>query len=95
MNGVLHERPGVYSSYDASSMISRSSAEKVVGVAACAAKGEAGKAVHIHSYNEGITVFGKDAADKPGMAAMLKLLFQGGAGTVVAVAASVGDAAAD
>ncbi len=95
MNGTLHERPGVYSSYDASSVISRSSAEKVVGVAACAAKGEAGKAVVIHSYSEGAAAFGRDAAEKPGMETMLKLLFQGGAGTVVAAAAGIGGAEAD
>lgn len=95
MNGTLHERPGVYSSYDASTVISRSSAEKVVGVVACASAGEKGKAVKVRSYSEGLAVFGRDEAEKPGMAAMLKLLFLGGAGTVVAVAAGVGSGAAD
>ncbi|MGM9619322.1 MAG: phage tail sheath subtilisin-like domain-containing protein [Oscillospiraceae bacterium] len=87
MNGTLHERPGVYSSYDASSVISRGSAEKVIGVAACAVKGTAGQAVTLHSYSEGLAAFGADEAGKPGMAAMLRLLFLGGAGTVVAAAA--------
>lgn len=95
MNGTLHERPGVYSSYDASSVISRGSAEKIVGLAACAAKGTAGKTVMIHSYREGIAAFGEDAADKPGMAAMLRLLFLGGMSTVAAAAAGVGDGEAD
>ena len=31
---VMHERPGVYSSYDASTAISGGGAKKVVGVAA-------------------------------------------------------------
>ena len=35
---VIHERPGVYSSYDASSAISGGAAKKVIGVAARAAK---------------------------------------------------------
>lgn len=95
MNGTLHERPGVYSSYDASSVISRGSAEKVVGVAAHAAQGTAGEVVRVHSYSEGIGVFGEDTAESPGMSTMLKLLFLGGAGTVAAVAAGVGEGQAD
>ena len=35
----MHERPGVYSSYDASAVISAGRAAKVIGVAAKAAKG--------------------------------------------------------
>lgn len=95
MNGTLHERPGVYSSYDASSVISRGSARKVVGVVAHATKGTAGAVETLYSYSEGIETFGEDAAGKPGMSAMLKLLFAGGAGTVAAVAAGVGDGQAD
>lgn len=87
MNGTIHERPGVYSSYDASSVISRGSAEKVIGIAACAATGNAGTAVRLHSYQEGVAVFGADEAQTCAMSTMLKLLFLGGASTVVAAAA--------
>ena len=42
---VIHERPGVYSSYDASVVISGGGAGKVVGVAAKASKGATDKTV--------------------------------------------------
>ena len=86
MNGTLHERPGVYSSYDASSVISRGSAEKVIGVAAKAAGGTANRVVTVTDYAAGVSIFGADAAGSPGMSAILKLLFLGGAGKVAAVA---------
>ena len=57
---VMHERPGVYSSYDASSAISGGTAKKVIGVAARAAKGEANRAVRITSYTAGVSAFGED-----------------------------------
>ena len=41
----LHERPGVYSVYDTSSVLSGGRAARTIGVAARAAKGEADKAV--------------------------------------------------
>ena len=40
----LHERPGVYSVYDASSVVTGRRAAQAVGVAAKAAKGEIGRA---------------------------------------------------
>lgn len=40
MNSTIHERPGVYSSYDASTAISSGGAGKVIGVAAKAASGD-------------------------------------------------------
>lgn len=86
MNSTIHERPGVYSSYDASSIVSGSAAGKTVGVAAIAAGGDAGEVITLHSYAEGLSTFGEDAEHAPGMAAMLKLLFCNGAGCVKAVA---------
>ena len=41
----MHERPGVYSSYDASAVVSAGRAAKVIGVAAKAVKGTAGEVV--------------------------------------------------
>lgn len=86
MNSTIHERPGVYSAYDASSIVSGRAAGKTVGVAAIAADGDTGEAVTLHSYAEGLSTFGEDAEHTPGMAAMLKLLFRNGAGCVKAVA---------
>ena len=81
----MHERPGVYSSYDASTVISAGRAAKVIGVAAKAAKGTAGEVVTLTGYAAGVAAFGEDAADAPGMSTILRLLFANGAATVAAV----------
>ncbi len=95
MNSTIHERPGVYSSYDASSILSGEHTGKTVGVAAIAAEGDADEVVLLHSYAEGVEAFGEDAAGTHGMAAILKLLFANGAGAVKAVAVAVEDNEAD
>lgn len=95
MNSTIHERPGVYSSYDASSILSGEQAGKTVGVAAIAAEGNADEVVLLHSYAEGVEAFGEDAAGTHGMAAILKLLFANGAGAVKAVVVAVEDDEAD
>lgn len=82
---VIHERPGVYSSYDASTAISGGGAKKVVGVAAKAAKGETNKVVMLTSFAAGVAVFGEDSEDAS-MAALLRLLYLNGAASVAAVA---------
>ena len=79
----LHERPGVYSAYDTSSVVSGGRAVQAVGVAARAAKGDAGKPVTVTGYAAGVSVFGEDEA--PGMSTILRLLFTGGASSVTAV----------
>lgn len=79
----LHERPGVYSAYDTSSVLSGGQAVRTIGVAAKAAKGEVGKPVTVTGYAAGTAVFGEDAA--PGMSTILRLLFTGGASAVTAV----------
>ena len=91
MNNTIHERPGVYSSYDASSILSGVNAGRTVGVAAIAAEGDCSEVVLLHSYAEGIEAFGEDAAGTHGMAAILKLLFANGAGAVKAVTVAVDD----
>ncbi len=86
MNQTIHERPGVYSSYDASSVVSARAAAGTIGAAAVAVKGTANKVELITSYEEGKEKFGEDAENTPGMSTLLKLLFLNGAGTVKAVA---------
>ena len=86
MNSTIHERPGVYSSYDASSVVSARTAARTVGAAAAAAKGTANSVEMITSYEEGKEIFGEDAAGVYGMSTLLRLLFANGAGTVKAVA---------
>lgn len=91
MTTIIHERPGVYSAYDASTVIRGGRAVRVIGVAAKSTAGTANTPVTLTSYEAGISVFGEDAADSPGMAAMLKLLFLNGAATVVAVSVEEDD----
>ncbi len=86
MSTILHERPGVYSSYDASSVIRGGRAVRTVGVAAKAASGSANAPVTLLSYEQGVSAFGEDASGTAGMSTLLRLLFQGGASQVVAVA---------
>ena len=81
----MHERPGVYSSYDASTVVSAGRAAKVIGVAAKATKGTAGEVVTLTGYAAGVAAFGEDASAAPGMSTILRLLFANGAATVTAV----------
>ena len=90
MSEMRHERPGVYSVYDASSVTSAGRAAKRIGVAALAVKGTANTAVTLTGYGAGVEVFGEDGADTPGMSTLLKLLFANGASTVYAVRVDAG-----
>ena len=82
MSEVRHERPGVYSAYDASMAVSAGRGSKTVGVAAKALRGPVGEAVTLTGYTAGVSVFGED---KNGMSAIVKLLFLNGAARVEAV----------
>lgn len=66
MSEMRHERPGVYSVYDASSVTSAGRAAKRIGVAALAVKGTANTAVTLTGYGAGVEAFGEDGADTPG-----------------------------
>ena len=91
MTTIIHERPGVYSSYDASSVIRGSRATRVIGVVAKSTTGTPNTPSTLTSYHGGISIFGEDAPDTPGMSTLLKLLYQNGAATVVAVAVAEND----
>ena len=91
MNTIIHERPGVYSSYDASNIIRGNRAVRAIGVAAKSAAGTANVPVTLTSYEAGISAFGEDAPESPGMSTLLRLLFLGGASVVTAVAVEDGD----
>ena len=95
MSETRHERPGVYSVYDASSVTSAGRAAKRIGVAALAVKGTVNAVVTLTGYSTGVDVFGEDEAGAPGMSTLLKLLLANGASTVYAVrVAAEGDLAA-
>ncbi|WP_326159826.1 phage tail sheath C-terminal domain-containing protein [Oscillibacter sp.] len=87
---MRHERPGVYSAYDAAAVVSAAKGSKTIGVAAKAARGTVGEAVTVTGYAAGVAAFGEDT--DPGMSTLLRLLFLGGAGKVVAVRVADEDA---
>ena len=80
-NVTVHERPGVYSSYDASRVVSASRGAGTVGLAASAASGKTGEVVTLYSYAEGAAAFGEGGE----MGEMLAALYANGARTVKAV----------
>ncbi len=94
MSTAVHERPGVYSSYDLTSALWRRNGSKVIGLAALASQGEENKAVTLTSYEEGLLQFGEDG-ESVKMAALLRLLFLNGASQVVAVRVSSAESYAD
>ena len=83
MSESRHERPGVYSSYDASAVVTAGRGSKLIGVAAKAASGTVGEVVTLTGYTAGVAAFGEDV--DPGMSTILRLLFLNGASTVAAV----------
>ena len=83
MSEMKHERPGVYSVYDASAVVAAGRGNKTVGVAAKALRGTVGEAVVLTGYTAGVAAFGEETV--PGMSAILRLLFANGAATIVAV----------
>lgn len=85
MNSIIHERPGVYSSYDAAASLRGGRSVRAVGAAAKSKIGDPNVPVTVTSYEMGLSVFGEDDAGSPGMSTLLRLLFQGGVSAVTAV----------
>ena len=85
MSENQHERPGVYSVYDASAVVSAGRATRIIGVAAKATKGTVNQVVTLTGYTAAVSAFGEDTQESPGMCTMLRLLFANGAATVLAV----------
>ena len=61
----LHERPGVYSVYDTSSVVSGGRAVRTIGVAAKAARGDVDKPVTVTGWTAGVSAFGEDETAGP------------------------------
>ena len=82
MSITYHERPGVYSDYDASSVTAAGSGVRMVGLIG-QSEAEAGLYT-VTDYRSGAAVFGADSQ----LSAMLKLAFANGASTVLAAPVS-------
>ena len=88
MSIVYHERPGVYSDYDASSITATGRSERVIALAGLS---EAKAGVYtVTSYSAGKSVFGENSQ----LGRMLRLAYQNGAGTVLACPVAEDTAAA-
>ena len=83
-NVTQHQRPGVYSVYEASSVLGGTGGGKAAAIAAVSTQGTAGKLYSLASYEEGVAAFGA-AGD---LTAAIRLLFQNGASKVYAVPVS-------
>lgn len=83
MSITTHERPGVYSSYDASSVVGAAGAGRTVGIVGTSGAGTAGERYFFSRCEEADGVFGTD-----GLAALIRLLFLNGAAAVYAVPVS-------
>lgn len=81
MSTITHERPGVYSSYDTSTVVSAGVSTKTVGLAAKAASGQTGQPLRITSYTACTETFGENCL----MSELTRLLFLNGAASVVCV----------
>ena len=79
MNMTDHERPGVYSSYDASAIVSGSGAGKTVGLVAVGTCEEMGTVVPISRQEEAVAAFGAGTA----LTELVRLLLLNGAAATV------------
>ena len=82
MSVTTHQRPGVYSSYDASSLVSGSAAGRLVGLAAVNTAAQAGQVYLVTDYGKAVNLFGGEGE----MANLIALALRNGAGGVAAVA---------
>lgn len=81
MSTTYHERPGVYSSYDTSTIISSNSSGRTVGAAALSKGGTAGTLYTLTRYEDAAGIFGSG----DNMSALVRVLFLNGAAQVKAV----------
>lgn len=84
MNLTTHERPGVYSSYDASTLVRGSGGHQIVGLAAINSVAAAGVPITVTSYEGAVAAFGSQEG-KQDMAELIRVALLNGAAAVVAV----------
>nr|DAG06704.1 MAG TPA: tail component [Caudoviricetes sp.] len=83
MSIAAHQRPGVYSSYDASSVVSGNSAGRLVGLVGVNTVAQAGVAQTITSYDQAVAAFGSNGCED--MAGLIRLALRNGASGVVSI----------
>ena len=83
MSISVHQRPGVYSSYDASAVVSGRGSGRLVGLAAVNTQAQAGTVQIITSYDKAVAAFGSNGGED--MAELIRLALKNGASGVAAV----------
>ena len=86
MSITVHQRPGVYSSYDASGLVSGSNTGRLVGLAGISTAVPAGTVQTVTSYDQAVKLFGGQGGE--GMAELIRLALKNGASGVAAAAAA-------
>lgn len=92
MNLTTHERPGVYSSYDASTLVRGSGGHKTVGLAAINSTASAGVPITVTSYEAAVAAFGSQEG-KQDMAELIRIALLNGAAAVAGAIAAQSDPA--
>ncbi len=87
---TTHERPGVYSSYDASSVVYGGTGTLVVGAVGYAAEGEALTATQFTAATDADALYGSDSSAETALPDIVRMALKNGASSVVAVPAAVG-----
>ena len=87
MSITTHQRPGVYSAYDASTLVYGSGRGALVGLAAVTTNLEAGTLTTVTSYEKAVSIFGNEGD----MAVLAGLALRNGAGGVVCAAVADSD----
>ena len=77
---TTHERPGVYSAYDASSVVDRTGGAKTVALVAVRDGGD-GQVHELTRYEQAVRVFGEE----DGVTRLVRILFLNGAAAVVVI----------
>ena len=81
MSMTTHERPGVYSDYDASTVVSSTGGGQTAGLVAVCTKGEVGTLYVLNRYEDAVTTFGQEE----NLTELVRLLLLNGAAQVRAV----------
>lgn len=89
MSISVHQRPGVYSSYDASAVVSGRGSGRMVGLVGLTPQVPAGTVQVITSYDKAVAAFGSGGPE--GMAELIRLALKNGASAVAAVAVASAD----
>ena len=79
---LTHERPGVYSQFDASSVVSGAPGARFVGAAGVCPNGAAADPLIVTNYAQAVSLFGGEGG---GLTELIRLILRGGAARVAAM----------